>query len=221
MEITQEELEKIINLHNNSVELLSSLNNNKNQVFAYEYYLISKDWIDNFKNFFHFNGIIGMLTQGRDIKIESIPVIRNLPKINPEEKRKIQIIKNGEIMVKSDRNESIPFCFLNFCLIAPKYYKIITERYNIDQRVKANVYVSKNDTHNRFGISVSKKVGNAVTRNKYRRRIKDIIDKYEFKYDGYNIIFISRPKLKECNYIYIKENIFKLLDMIGEKNEKK
>ena len=143
MEITQEELEKIINLHNNSVELLSSLNNNKNQVFAYEYYLISKDWIDNFKNFFHFNGIIGMLTQGRDIKIESIPVIRNLPKINPEEKRKIQIIKNGEIMVKSDRNESIPFCFLNFCLIAPKYYKIITERYNIDQRVKANVYVSK------------------------------------------------------------------------------
>ena len=83
------------------------------------------------------------------------------------------------------------------------------------------VYVSKNDTHNRFGISVSKKVGNAVTRNKYRRRIKDIIDKYEFKYDGYNIIFISRHKLKECNYIYIKENIFKLLDMIGEKNEKK
>ena len=83
------------------------------------------------------------------------------------------------------------------------------------------VYVSKNDTHNRFGISVSKKVGNAVTRNEYRRRIKDIIDKYEFKYDGYNIIFISRPKLKECNYIYIKENIFKLLDMIGEKNEKK
>lgn len=83
------------------------------------------------------------------------------------------------------------------------------------------VYIIKNDSHNRFGISVSKKIGNAVVRNKYRRRIKDIIDKYKFNYDGFDIIFISRPRLKECNYIYMKENINKLLNMIGEKNEKK
>ena len=83
------------------------------------------------------------------------------------------------------------------------------------------VYVIKNSyEHNRFGISVSKKIGNAVTRNKYKRRIKDIIDKYEFKYKGYDIIFISRPKLKKCDYSYIKENIFNLLKLIGEKYEK-
>ncbi len=83
------------------------------------------------------------------------------------------------------------------------------------------VYVLKNDSHNRFGISVSKKIGNAVIRNKYKRRIKDIIDKYDFKYDGYDMIFISRPRLKEYKYSYMKENIFKLLNMIGENNEKK
>ena len=83
------------------------------------------------------------------------------------------------------------------------------------------VYIVNNSySYNRFGISVSKKIGNAVIRNKYKRRIKDIIDKYEFKYNGLDIVFISRPKLKECNYNYIKENIFKLLNMIGEKYEK-
>ena len=83
------------------------------------------------------------------------------------------------------------------------------------------VYVKKNDSHNRFGISVSKKIGNAVIRNKYKRRIKDIIDKYKFMYDGYDIVFISRPKLKNCQYFYIKESIFNILNVIGEKNEKK
>ena len=100
--------------------------------------------------------------------------------------------------------------FNNIINIGKKYYSDIFY-----------VYVLNNDKFNRFGISVSKKIGNAVTRNKYKRRIKDIIDKYEFKYDGLDIIFISRPKLKECKYDYIKDNIFKLLDMIGEKNEKK
>lgn len=83
------------------------------------------------------------------------------------------------------------------------------------------VYIKENGSTNRFGISVSKKIGNAVTRNKYKRRIKNIIDKYDFNYEGYDMIFISRPKLKEYEYSYIKENIFKLLNMIGENNEKK
>mgnify|MGYP002626754449 CR=1 FL=1 len=144
MDITNEELEKIRNLHNNSVELRNNLENNENQVFPDEYYLINKDWIDNFKNIFHFKGIIGMLTQGNNLqKIGTIPVIKNLPKISQEDKRKIQIIKNGDIMVKPERNESILYCYLNFCFIAPKYYNIITERYNIDKRIKANIHISK------------------------------------------------------------------------------
>ena len=83
-----------------------------------------------------------------------------------------------------------------------------------------SVYVRKNNAHNRFGISISKKIGNAVVRNKYKRRIKDIIDKYKFMYDGLDMIFVSRLRLSDKNYSYIKESLDKLLDLIGEKYEK-
>lgn len=83
------------------------------------------------------------------------------------------------------------------------------------------VYVVDNPYNfNRYGISVSKKVGNAVTRNKYKRRIKDIIDDIDINFKGKNIVLISRPKLRFYDYDYIKNNIINLFSMIGEKNEK-
>lgn len=83
------------------------------------------------------------------------------------------------------------------------------------------VYIVDNyKNYNRYGISVSKKVGNAVVRNKYKRRIKSIIDGEKIKFSGLDIIIISRPKLKFCDYQYIKNNIIKLIGMIGDKNEK-
>ena len=45
------------------------------------------------------------------------------------------------------------------------------------------IYVVDNSYgFNRYGISVSKKVGNAVTRNKYKRRIRDIIDDIDINF---------------------------------------
>ena len=83
------------------------------------------------------------------------------------------------------------------------------------------IYVVNNSYNfNRYGISVSKKVGNAVTRNKYKRRIKDIIDDIDINFKGKNIVIISRPKLRFCDYDYIKSNIINLFSMIGDKNEK-
>ena len=50
------------------------------------------------------------------------------------------------------------------------------------------VYILKNSfPYNRFGISVSKKVGNAVIRNKYKRRIKNIIDNTPISFNGYDV----------------------------------
>ena len=82
--------------------------------------------------------------------------------------------------------------------------------------VKNNIY-----NYNRFGVSVSKKIGNAVNRNKYKRRIRSIIDKYEFSILGYDMIVISRPSIKNFNYSYIENNLFNLLNKIGDKYEKK
>ena len=42
------------------------------------------------------------------------------------------------------------------------------------------IYYSDNDLpYNRYGISVGKKLGNAVYRNKYKRKIRAIIDNYK------------------------------------------
>lgn len=84
------------------------------------------------------------------------------------------------------------------------------------------LYMLKNNLdYNRYGISVSKKIGNAVVRNKYKRRIKFIIDNLKINFKGYNIVIISRPRLKFSDYNSLKSNIVNLFNMIGEKNEKK
>ena len=65
------------------------------------------------------------------------------------------------------------------------------------------MYILENKSDStRVGISVSKKVGNAITRNKIRRRIKEA---YRLNIDenvknGYDIIFIARVSCNEAEY---------------------
>lgn len=59
------------------------------------------------------------------------------------------------------------------------------------------IYFLKNDlNHSRFGISVGKKHGNAVTRNKIKRQIRMMVSQV-FKYDiGLDyVIMIRKPYL--------------------------
>ena len=63
--------------------------------------------------------------------------------------------------------------------------------------VKNNTYViyykDNNLDNYRFGISVSKKLGNAVHRNKYKRQLRFILDKYKKNYqNGTDYIIIIR-----------------------------
>ena len=55
-------------------------------------------------------------------------------------------------------------------------------------------YCEKREFYSRFGISVGKKIGNAVTRNKLKRRMRNIIDcnKNLFKSDKDYIIIIRK-----------------------------
>ena len=67
----------------------------------------------------------------------------------------------------------------------------------------------------RFGISVSKKLGKAVYRNKYKRQLRFIIDKYKKYYQkGYDYIIIIRNGYidfdfneKDKDFIYLIEKI--------------
>ncbi len=79
------------------------------------------------------------------------------------------------------------------------------------------LYYNKDNgtNHYRFGISVSKKLGNAVFRNKYKRQLRSIIDKYKKYYqNNYDYIIIIRNgyidldfKSKEKDFVYLVEKI--------------
>ena len=62
-------------------------------------------------------------------------------------------------------------------------------------------YIDNNKEYNRFGISVSKKIGNAVTRNYYKRVIRNICDKSKNLYSNRkDYIIIMRKGLTLLNF---------------------
>jgi ribonuclease P protein component len=78
-----------------------------------------------------------------------------------------------------------------------------------------SIYIEKNSLSlNRFGITVPKKLGNAVTRNHLKRRIKSIIDKYNFNINCIDYIIVAKSKLLELDYSIIKSNLESLLEKI-------
>ena len=87
------------------------------------------------------------------------------------------------------------------------------------------IYVEKNEEEiYHFGLSVGKKVGNAVTRNKEKRRIKSILDKFIFK-KGFNCIIIVKREIVDKSFKEMEEDLIfaiKILDIIKEsKDEEK
>ena len=78
------------------------------------------------------------------------------------------------------------------------------------------IYYKDNDLDKyRFGISVSKKLGKAVERNKYKRQLRFIIDKYKKNYqNGTDYIIIIRNgyvgldfESKEKDFVYLINKI--------------
>ena len=75
------------------------------------------------------------------------------------------------------------------------------------------IYYRKNNLkYDRFGISVGKKIGNAVVRNKYKRRIRNIIDIYKKDYiKNQDYIIILRVRGKDADFQTLKESLVSLL----------
>ena len=67
------------------------------------------------------------------------------------------------------------------------------------------MYLRKNDSDtNRFGISVSKKVGNSVVRHRVTRLIRESYRLNEEKLlQGYDIVVVARANAKDKNYFDI------------------
>lgn len=75
------------------------------------------------------------------------------------------------------------------------------------------VYSKENQLpYNRYGISVSKKLGNAVFRNKMKRKVRNIIDNYKKNYiNGKDYVIILRRGVVDMSYQDLEKNLIELL----------
>lgn len=76
------------------------------------------------------------------------------------------------------------------------------------------MYVVRNGTDgNRFGISVSKKVGNSVVRSRITRLLRESYRLSESKFlAGYDIVVIARATAKEATYREVESALMHLLN---------
>ena len=79
------------------------------------------------------------------------------------------------------------------------------------------MYCRKNGKKiNRLGITVSGKIGNAVARNRIRRRLKEIYRLNESSLlSGYDLVVVARMKSRFAKYSELNEDFLKLSRKLG------
>jgi ribonuclease P protein component len=75
----------------------------------------------------------------------------------------------------------------------------------------------------RFGITTAKKINKAVTRNKIRRRLKEIVRKNICNIKkGYDVVVMSRVRGRDCSYKELENSFMSLAKKtnlyLGDKN---
>lgn len=79
------------------------------------------------------------------------------------------------------------------------------------------LYCRKNRSpENRVGITTGKKLGNAVTRNRVRRRLREVYRLHESQfYPGYDIVVVARSRAVDASFQQLTQAYLSLADKLG------
>ncbi len=66
----------------------------------------------------------------------------------------------------------------------------------------------------RYGLSVSRRVGKAVVRNRVRRRLREILRSTLLK-PGWDIVLVVRPKASAAEFAALRESVVRLSRRAG------
>jgi ribonuclease P protein component len=67
----------------------------------------------------------------------------------------------------------------------------------------------------RFGLTVSRKVGNAVRRNRVKRWLREAVRRrHQGRFDGLDVVFIARRGAPEVGYHALVEQVDQAFDAI-------
>ena len=105
-----------------------------------------------------------------------------------------------------------------------KKKNIIKESRDFNRIIKNNkpykykdyiIYIERvNQENYKFGLSVGKKIGNAVTRNRYKRQLKAIIDKKDYQ-NNFNCIIILGNGILKRNFEEMSTNLYSIFDKLN------
>ena len=108
---------------------------------------------------------------------------------------------------------------------------IVKHKYDFDRIINNNkiikskyfiIYYENNElNHDCFGISVGKKLGNAVFRNKMKRKIRSVIDEYmKNNNNSKNYIVLLRKNGKNIKYQLLKDDFNTMMSKENHNEEK-
>ncbi|MEY8462405.1 ribonuclease P protein component [Streptococcus merionis] len=88
---------------------------------------------------------------------------------------------------------------------------IFKQGQNVANRKFVLYRLDKEQAHFRVGLSVSKKLGNAVVRNRVKRLMRHVLINHRQQIKAEDFVLIARKGVEELNYHEVEKNLLHIL----------
>src|SRR5262245_22811364 len=99
-----------------------------------------------------------------------------------------------------------------------RQYRRVYERGHRIHTPFFSAFFLRNDAcERRYGITVTRKIGGAVVRNRCKRRLREIVRKYELcpSYpDGFDLVLNVKPELAEADFKQLQESFARMMSRL-------